>query len=487
MKDFIECIKDNAKKYPNRIAVIDGERKISYADFFNLVNSISHQLIVNNSKPKIAFDLKQGIEGYALIVAVLNVGGIYCPINPNDPIDKKNHIINEFAPDFIVVESEEKILEIKSDKAIIFSKLHEIENTLEIIVDYKIEDIIYVIYTSGTTGMPKGVKICRKALNKFLEWSIPTYAVNENDIWGQFSFLSFDLSIVDIFTCLCSGATLYVICEDSNKSLPASVIDKAKITIWHSSPEVIKLMMKREKTKPSSLSSLRLMSFCGAPLTKSHVEFLFSKCSNLKIFNTYGPTEGTLFCTWQLITSLNYNRYCNYTVSLGKPIEGWHIYFQQLNDLNEFEVIIYGEHIGRGYTRHISDSGFGEINIEGKIYPSYTTGDIVLMDNNNIYFSSRKDRQVKINGNRVELAGIEYHVQNYLGFNCVVIFHDNKLFCFIETDEEIDKNSIMEFLLSKLMQYEIPKIYIPISNIPKTPNSKIDVDNLIKLTEEWIQ
>lgn len=407
MKDFIELIKANAKNYPDRIAVIDREKKISYANFLLLVNSFSQQL---KPKSKVVIDLEQGAEAYALIVAVLNVGGTYCPLNPNSPIDRKMQIVNEFAPDFIVVESKEKKSLFNSDKAIVIDELLSEGNSSENEISYNDEDIIYVIYTSGSTGIPKGVRVCRKALNKFLEWSIPTYAANENDVWGQFSFLSFDLSIVDIFTCLCSGAVLFTITEDS-KSVPSSVIDNAKITIWHSSPEVVRSMMKREKSKPSVLKSLRLMSFCGAPLTRTYVEFLFSKSPNLVIFNTYGPTEGTLFCTWQSVTSLDYENYCTYTVSLGKPIEGWNIYLQPINDTKEFEIIIYGEHIARGYSREISDTGFGQIDIDGKRQTSFTTGDIVYKENNHIYFDSRKDRQVKINGNRVELAGIEYHLE----------------------------------------------------------------------------
>src|SRR5688572_26214009 len=99
MKDCIEFIRDNAKNYPKRIAVIDRERKINYADFFNLVNSISCRLIEKSQTPKIVFDLKQGIEAYALIVAVLNVDGTYCPLNPDAPIERKMQIINEFNPD----------------------------------------------------------------------------------------------------------------------------------------------------------------------------------------------------------------------------------------------------------------------------------------------------------------------------------------------------------------------------------------------------
>jgi len=169
VKDFIELINDHVNNYPFRIAVIDGERKISYADFSNLVNRVSHQLINCCKHPKVLFDLKQGIEAYALIIAVLNVGGTYCPLNPDAPIERKMQISNEFSPDFIVVETEEKGLEFNSTKAITIGKLLQ-ENKIEKIrISYEDESIIYVIYTSGTTGMPKGVMIYRKALNKFLE------------------------------------------------------------------------------------------------------------------------------------------------------------------------------------------------------------------------------------------------------------------------------------------------------------------------------
>ncbi len=484
MKDFIELIKQNALKFPDRIAVIERDRKISYGDFLNLVNSISHKLIANNIKSKVVFDLKQGVNAYALIVAVLNVGGIYCPLNPDAPLVRKLQIVNEFTPDFIVIEKEENISDFNSANVHLIEHFLANKNDGEINRTYDGEDIIYVIYTSGSTGMPKGVMICRKALNKFLEWSIPTYAAGENDIWAQYSYLSFDLSIVDIFTCLCSGATLYVINDDSSKSLPSSVIEKAKITIWHSSPIAINSMIRREKSKISDLSSLKVMSFCGAPLTKAHVEFLFSKSPNLTIYNTYGPTEGTLFCTWQKITSLDYNDFSTYTISLGKTIPGWNIHLRPINKSSEFEVIIYGDYIGKGYSREIIESGFSQIDIEGKIFSSFATGDIVYETNGNIFFDSRKDRQVKINDNRVELAGIEYHLQDFLKTECVVLFYNNKLYCFVETNETIDKASIMTFLSIKLLIYEIPKIYFPICKIPMSPNSKIDFDNLIKLITE---
>lgn len=481
MKDFIELIKSNARNYPHRIAVIDGGRKVSYADFLALVNSISHQIIKGGSNPKVVFDLTQSVEAYALIVAVLNVGGTYCPLNPEAPLERKKQIVTEFAPDFIVVDSVEKVLELKSEKAITISKLLSIESTSEISIGYNGEDIIYVIYTSGSTGISKGVQICRKALNKFLEWSIPTYAANENDVWGQFSFLSFDLSVVDIFTCLCSGATLYAMNDVAAKKYrPAGEIEKEKITVWHSIPSAVEFMIKNEKSKAYDFSSLRLMSFCGETLQKHQVEFLFGKKNDLTVFNTYGPTEGTLFCTWQELKSSNYLEYCQHSMSIGKPITGWYL---KLNSVEEFEgkeIILYGEFIGKGYLGFVSDSKFKIIEVDGKKVESFETGDIVNEENGNLFFSCRKDRQVKIKGYRVELDEIDLRIREFLNLPCVTVVKKETLYSFIETHEKIQEHELREFLKTKMELYKIPNGFYSIQEIPRSQNQKVDVKSLIE-------
>lgn len=482
MKDFIELIKTNAKNYPHRIAVIDGERKISYADFFNLVNSISHKLLSFNSTPKVVIDLKQGIEAYALIVATLNVEGTYCPLNPDAPLEKKLQIINEFKPDLVVVETEKNISEFSSVNSVAIEKLFSDENYTEIVKSYDGESIIYVIYTSGTTGMPKGVMICRKALNKFLEWSIPTYAATEKDIWGQFSFLSFDLSIVDIFTCLCSGATLLAMNDiPAKKNRPAGIIEKDKITVWHSIPSAVEFMIVNEKAKEYDFSSLRVMSFCGEPLRKHQVEFLFKKKNDLIVFNTYGPTEGTLFCTWQELKSDTYLYFCDFTMSIGKPIPGWNLKLNSVEDFTEKESIIHGDYIGKGYLGNVTDTKFKKFEIENNSVNGFETGDLVNEKNSNLYFSCRKDRQVKIKGFRVELDEIDFRINEFLNKTSVTVVKKDSLYSFIESEEDIIDVELREHLKRKLETFKIPNKFYSIKEIPRSQNQKVDNNALIKL------
>jgi non-ribosomal peptide synthetase component F len=482
MKDFIEIIKENANTSPNRIAIIDGKSRITYATFANIVNSISHQLIAICPNPKIVFDLKQGVEAYALIVAVLNVGGTYCPINTDAPIERKLQIINGFVPDIIVTDNEENYLEITITKTITIERLLSQNKYDDIQINYDGESIIYIIYTSGTSGESKGVKICRKALNKFLEWSIPTYAANENDIWGQFSFLSFDLSIVDIFTCLCSGSTLFVMNDlVMKKYRPADIIQKEKITIWHSVPSVVEFMIMNEKSESHDYSSLRLMSFCGEPLQKHQVDFLFKKNNKLTVFNTYGPTEGTLFCSWQELKSDTYMNFCDSTVSIGRTIPGWNFKLIEVQDSDEKEIIIYGDFIGKGYLGNIINTNFKTLEIEGKYVNGFETGDFVIEKNKKLYFSCRKDNQVKIRGFRVELDEIDFRINEFLNKTSTTVVKNGSLYSFIESEVKIDVAELKKYLKKKLEPYKIPNTFYEIEETPRSQNHKVNKKSLIEL------
>jgi D-alanine--poly(phosphoribitol) ligase subunit 1 len=478
VKDVTEFIREAAKSLPDNIAVVDGDRKITYSDFVKMVDSLSRGLNVYGQKPKVIVDLPQGIESYALIIAIYNIGGIYCPLNPESPIARNQQVIDEFQPNVIVCTPNSILLDLGLN-ALTVSKLLENHPESQLEVTFNDDDVAYIIYTSGSTGSPKGVMIYRKALHKFLEWSIPTYDARPGDVWGQFSLLSFDLSIVDVFTCLCSGATLFAMNDlAAKKNRPAGIIERNKITIWHSIPSAVEFMIANEESRVYDYSSLRLISFCGEPLRKHHVEFLFKKKSDLMIFNTYGPTEGTLFCTCQALTSADYLKYCDFTMSIGTPIPGWEFDLRITDQPGESEIIIYGDFIGRGYTKVDVESKFKEITINGQSQKAFETGDIVALRNGSIYFLSRKDRQVKIKGYRVELDEIDFWINEFTKKTCITLEKSGVLYSFIESNGLINEQELRDFLKSKMELYKIPNSFYSIDAIPRSQNQKVDVQAL---------
>jgi D-alanine--poly(phosphoribitol) ligase subunit 1 len=439
-------------------------------------------LLTKKEKPRVAFALNQGAEAYALIVAVLNISGAFCPLDISAPRQRQREIIAEFGTDVFVVDSNSKPDDFGVVATVTIESLVSGNEDGYIRRDYNPEDLVYVIYTSGTTGHSKGVMICRKALNKFLQWSIPTYSASKGDIWGQFSSLSFDLSIVDVFTCLCSGATLYAMNDlATKKSRPASVIEKAGITIWHSVPSAVEFMMVNERAKSYDFDSLRLMSFCGEPLRKHQIEFLFGKNSNLTIFNTYGPTEGTLFCTWEELKAKNYREHCDITMSIGKAIPGWELRLDSIEGMAEKEIIIYGDYIGCGYLGNVTDNKFFDLAIEGATVPAFRTGDLVREVDGRLYFSCRKDRQVKVKGFRIELEEIDLRVREFLECPCATVLRDGILYTFAESQGEIDVEGLRNYLGQTLEPFKIPNAFYGVSAIPRNRNQKIDYNALVAL------
>ena len=487
MADCIELILKNAKLNPENSCIIQGDRKISYNEFITIVTTIAFFLKTNNYN-KVVINMPQGIDSYAAVVAVLLVGGYYCPLNLASPEERKIYIIKEFAPDIIITQEDLLLPTSKLDNhnQILFSdilKSNPTDRNCNDFFNHHPNELAYIIYTSGSTGNPKGVIIKREALNKFLEWSLNAYGCSLTDKWAQYSYLSFDLSIVDIFTALCSGCTLIPLSEVGQKMRPANTISKHSLTVWHSVPGAVEFMMANEKSLPADLSSVRLMSFCGEPLYEYHLDYLFSKNPDMTIFNTYGPTEGTLFCTWVILTKDNYKNFCDSNVSIGTAIPHWHLLLEAFEEEEDIkEIILYGDYLGKGYL-NLNSEAFSPMEINGKIENTFKTGDLVKIVNSNLYFVGRKDNQIKLRGNRIELDEIDNWIMKHTGRKSVSLVYTDAIHSFIESDH-IDQIGLMNFLDQHIEKYKIPAYFHAISSIPRNSNQKVDRFALKKIIDE---
>lgn len=478
MKDLTEYISTNAIANPDAIAVIHGEEHLTYDVFFQRVLALAERLENIKSQAKVLVDLPQGKDAYLLAVAIMFAGGTYCPLSMAAPEERKRQVAVDFKPDLIIGYDSGNDTLYPGYKILTIENLIKLEGKTLSYDQFDNKQIAYVIYTSGSTGTPKGVMINRGSLNKFLEWSIRAYSADVGDVWSQFSLLSFDLSVVDIFTCLCSGASLLCIVEMGDKLRPAKVIEKFKVTIWHSVPSVIDLIFGKNGEISEDLSSLRLMTFCGEPLNQRHVELAFGKNKSLTLFNTYGPTEGTLFCTAQKFTSENYLSFINVSMSIGEAIPGWLLELMPTEDADIFELIIYGDYIGVGYLGIPDDERFFSLEKDNRFFNAFRTGDLIRTSERKKYFYARKDRQVKINGYRIEPGELDAIIYQYLKLDSFTLTYKNALYTFIESDSQIDDNMVRSLLKEHIEHYKIPREVVTISKFPLNVNAKKDIDKL---------
>jgi D-alanine--poly(phosphoribitol) ligase subunit 1 len=475
MKDCIDLILNHAESCPDHPCVIEAAGQVSYAQFMVDVRTIANFLKANNHK-KILLNMSQGHEAYAAIIATLLVGGYYCPLNLDSPEERKIYVVKEFDPDVVITDRRFLLPndKIGNYRQIAVDEIRSISSSPPLAETLRCQnphELSYVIYTSGSTGNPKGVMIRRTALNKFLEWSLNAYKCTTNDKWAQYSSLSFDLSVVDIFTTLCAGATLVPLSDMGQKLRPANTIAKHRITVWHSVPGAVDFMIENEKSRSADLSSLRLVSFCGEPLYEYHLDYLFSKNPNLIVFNTYGPTEGTLFCTWIKLDASNYKHYNDTNISIGTAIPGWNLLLRDGNDRTK-SLIIHGDYLGKGYLNLQSKAFFNE-EIDGQNQCCYDTGDVVKEVNSNLYFVGRGDNQVKLRGFRIELDEIDNWVMKFTQSKSVSIVYNDAIHTFVEANE-VDEGQLRKSLEGQIERYKVPAYIYALRPLPRNSNQKIN-------------
>ena len=271
--------------------------------------------------PRVAILLPQGAWAYAAMFGTMMAGGVYAPINLDHPPERRRRVLSHFEPDAMIATTEGE-----------FRNLDLSNNCLDIPIDTlgrdallhpaSAGDLAYVMFTSGSTGEPKGVMISRSALAHYVDWAHREMAVTSDDRWSQHPNIAFDLSVLDIFGALCAGASLYPLAQRKERLLPASVIREHRLTIWNSVPSVVDLMRRTGQLDADHLGSLRLITFCGEPLLKQHLDFIFAARPDVCVHNTYGPTEATVSMSLMRLHAHDYTQYCESSVALGLPISG---------------------------------------------------------------------------------------------------------------------------------------------------------------------
>jgi D-alanine--poly(phosphoribitol) ligase subunit 1 len=470
--------------YPDHIAVsyLNGEN-ISYKKLVSMSSSISEQILKHSSLERVLIALPQGSYAYAAMFGVLASGRCYAPINIENPFDRIKLIIESFKPQLVICLSEDrkKYQSIVSDSCLFIDQRIILDNIpdgsdrlmrLEPSVD---NNLAYVMFTSGTTGKPKGIPITTGNLDHFLNWSISELNINIHDRVSQHPNIGFDFSITDVYTSLCSGATLVPITGLKYRSMPALAIKEKQLTVWMSVPSVIDLMISAKQLNNDNLSSLRLICFLGEALLPIQLKRLFSILPDLHVINTYGPTETTVSVTQLWLNKQNYKNFSLETVALGQPITGMDWYLD--GDGDQGEIIIKGPQVANGY--------FNDLELTKKQFivcqdghRGYKTGDWAKKINGQLYFCNRIDDQIKIKGHRLELGEIDMALRNSGVINSKSIYFEAKIYSFVEKYDFDDIDNLNKKLCKILPDYARPHKIITLDFLPRNVNDKIDVLSL---------
>jgi D-alanine--poly(phosphoribitol) ligase subunit 1 len=470
-----ERLSFSLKANSDRVAVehSSGKWALTYDQLSDKAN-LFRQTVSDVSGTPLVLNMQKSAAYYAAVTGCFVHKISFCPVDLVNPIERIAEIAAQFHGCVVVSDEAERHAALKA------RGLNSILiDTNGLILDTNVRRArpssqtaeqrpSYYIATSGSTGKPKVVKVPHQNTRDFIDWAVAFYQVDALTRWAQFSSIGFDLSLVDILTVLTGGGTLVVLSSRLDRIRPAQVIQRSRITHWHSVPSVIPYILA-ETEAVAQESSCRLFTFCGEPLAKIDVERLRRRYPLSRIVNTYGPTEGTLFCSFFECADRE-SSYAAATVPIGEPIPGW--YFVFLDESDGSRLILVSNNVADGYVEQDSDN-FRLVDFFGTAVKAFDTGDYFLRIGSSAHFSHRRDGMVKISGNRVDLGEVEAAAKK-VGITNPIALYEGGALIVVGEGESHDVAEQREALARLLPTYSIPN-KISFNRIhPRTANGKID-------------
>ncbi|PFN48379.1 non-ribosomal peptide synthetase [Bacillus thuringiensis] len=480
------------QKNPNKLAITCDGINLTYKELNERANELAHYLVEEGIRPNqfVALVFPRSIEMVVSMLAVLKAGAAYLPIDPEYPAERVNYIVDDAKPVCIITHSS------VSSKLVIENGMKKIvldgEETKLALYTYSRMNIAckndvsllnpaYTIYTSGSTGNPKGVIVPMRGLSNFLMAMQQKFSLNENDHLLAVTTFAFDISALEIYLPLISGASLTIAQKEDiqEPSALTTLLQEERVTIMQATPTLWQALVT---DYPEKLQGLNIL--VGGEALPAH---LANKLKELgcSITNLYGPTETTIWSTF-----MNIDESEKGIPPIGKPISNTEVYvldagLQPVPSGVIGELYIAGEGLASGYlgkpeltAERFVANPYGE---SGK--RMYRTGDLVKWRSDGaLEYISRADHQIKIRGFRIELAEIETVLQRHENIQQAVVMvredrpNDKRIIAYIiaEEKEPINLSEIRSYVSESLANYMIPSAFVVLGELPLTPNGKVD-------------
>lgn len=486
---FLRQWQHAVEEYPERVAVSDGETRLSYQELNGRANRVARYLQSRGVAcgDIVGICLPRGLDAIVSILGTLKAGAAYLPLDPTYPEERLNYMIQDSGVRHLIGNGEAPVpgdltyLTLNNDQ-----KLPEDTSELSVAIDPK--DTAYLIYTSGSIGQPKAVEISHGNLSHSLEARHRFYH-EPVAAYLMLSSLSFDSSVAGIFWTLSQGGELVLPASGDERDTQVLLALMARHRISHglSLPSVYDALIasanaaQRETLQGSLATWIVAGEACPDTLVDRHYQ-LFPKAT---LVNEYGPTEATV---WATATQLK----PGHTVTIGQPVPGMGVYL--LNEHDELaavgetgEIYLAGPQLAKGYRGKPEQTAQAFVTrpaIAGN-RRLYRTGDLARWQaNGHLQFLGRRDHQVKIRGHRVELGEIESRLTRHEGVKqAAVVARDagngQRLVAYlIAAGDGLDTAVLRNHLAATLPDYMVPGDFVVLSRFPLTPNGKLDIHGL---------
>ena len=514
---LVDAIFAQAEHGPERTALVDGERKLTYGDLVQKAWRLAAALTANGLMPgdRAALLVGKSFDAITMMLGCAAAGVIYVPIDVGSPAARAAKIVQAADPGLVLLAPDTQKLWLE-----IAALLPARTFALGALADHPFQGVacrftgrdlasspakapawrgsadepVHLLFTSGSTGTPKGVVITHKNVLAYLDWALAHFGVRAEDRCSSHPPLHFDLSTFDVYGTLTAGAELHLVGENSSL-LPhklAQWIRDSQLTQWFSVPSILTYLLKFQVLLERDFPSLRRVLWCGEALpTPTLIEWM-KRVPHARFTNLYGPTEATIASTYHDVSEVP--RDPQEPIPIGRACAGEEalvlddkLYPVPVGELGE--ICLAGVGLSPGYWRDPEKTG--QAFVTDPLRPQrklYRTGDLGRIDAAGVlHFAGRKDTQIKCRGYRIELGEIEaaLHTLSFLEESAVVAiasdgFEGSTICCAYATyDRQKVTPAIVRKELARLVpNYMLPSRWLHLDSLPKNQNGKIDRPNL---------
>ncbi|HET8682329.1 MAG TPA: amino acid adenylation domain-containing protein [Micromonosporaceae bacterium] len=413
---LLHAFLDQVDKHPQRVAVIDGSRRIRYRDLARAAEKVRQDLAGAGVRPAdhVGISMQRSWRVVAAIVGTLAAGARYVPLDPSYP---------QARVDFMAADSGLRVACCDAGRpASVPLGLTQVpvsgDAAAGLLAPEAAESSGYVIYTSGSTGRPKGVVIPqRHVLSLFGGACQSHFSFSCEDVWTFFHSYSFDFSVWEIWGALLFGGAI-VIVDDAARRDPGqllTLLHEHRVSVLSQVPSPFKYLSLRYGTDPRPLRSLRYVVFGGEALDKPSVRtWLSLRDGPEQLVNMYGITETTVHVTAKVVTPADVADDSSPT-SIGVALPHLEVALVRADGAvagagEPGEMWVAGSTLSPGYVGNpdLTAEKFVTRDLGTGTRRWYRSGDVASRQpDGDLVYLDRLDSQVNLRGFRIELGEIE--------------------------------------------------------------------------------
>lgn len=445
----------------------------------------------------VAVALSRCPDAVAVLLAVWKVGAIYTPIDPEHPVARRLDLLQRSEAVCLVLAASHDHREtaLGSVPTVTTERLADASPTPGAWPKLAADQVAYLLFTSGSTGRPRGVEVEHRAVMAHLEAVRSVYRLRSEDNVLQFASSTFDASLEQVLVTLLVGACLILPPPLAEPEAMLQLLSREQVTVAEFPPAYLQLLAQHQP--PPRWRGLRLLLCGGDVLPLPLAEAVLGQLPrSAQLVNIYGPTEATMACTAALLEPGSLSQASS--VPIGRPLPNTRVYLldergQPLPPGLVGELAVAGDRLARGYLADpvTTAERFVWLETPRGRERVYRTGDRARwLEDGQLEFLGRGDRQVQLRGHRLELGEIEAVLRQCPGVVDAAVTKveqplEGLLALLAGEPSQLREEEVVAWLRERLPAIMVPSGIRILPRLPRSPDGKLTQDAFLRAAGSW--